>query len=119
MGAFIATVFGAVAVGDGERKIPGFGGGLLHMEGPKSWVQQGRCRTFAYWAQDDAEFIKLASDIRSDFGSEISCFPKCYRRPASISKLSDRGLMLVRHSPFLFVRKFAKSFYNARYAQLV
>lgn len=106
--AFIATIFGAIEPQLGVRQLPGFGGGFLHMSGPASLVQQGRCRTFAYWDKYDTPSEILASQISADsWASRISCYPKCISNPATIEAASDNSLRAIRSSPFLFVRKFS------------
>jgi hypothetical protein len=114
--AFIATIFGAVEPFGGVRQFPGFGGGLLHMTGGGSLVNQGRCRTFAYWkGDDDAATSALAAQISSG----MSCYPTCIANPATINTANDDMLRAVRNSPFLFMRKFSPSLANMNYAQVM
>lgn len=104
--AFVATIFGAVEPGTGA--LPNFGGGAFATSGAESWTTQGRCRTFTFWDTADGDpFAPLATAVHSDYGSQMSCYPKCYRRPATFGEVSAQGLSAMRHSEFLFVRKFS------------
>lgn len=108
--AFFATIFGAVEPrGKAVVQQPGFGGGSFHVSGPTAFTTQGRCRTFTFWTHEDGPaFADLAGAINRDWDSQISCYPICHRRPATIEKLSDRSLQAARHSPFLFMRKMSE-----------
>jgi len=118
--AFLATVFGAIEPGNGVRTLAGFGGGSLHVTGAWSLVQQGRCRTFAFWRGDDSSFLAMARLIVEDRpNSQISCYPECAPNPAVIQKASHKTLQAIRDSPFLFVRKWSPSLYLPEYAKIV
>lgn len=104
--AFMATIFGAIE--PSMTSLPGFGGGAFALSGPKSFTTQGRCRTFTFWDTADGDpFAPLATAVHSDYNSQMSCYPRCYQRPATFGEVSGQGLSAMRHSPFLFVRKFS------------
>lgn len=106
--AFVATIFGVVEPADGTRTFPGFGGGQFYTSGPLAYTTQGRCRTFTFWETEDGPaFSHLAAQIHDDLDSSISCYPRCLRRPATLHKMGVKGLTAVRHSHFLFARKFS------------
>jgi len=118
--AFIATIFGSIEYLSPTRDIPGFGGGPLHLSGPQSLRLQGRCRTFTYWDNEEPAFANLAGQIYHDVhGSSISCYPKCYARPATLERLSDASLHALRASPFLFARKVSSTAWMPNYASIV
>lgn len=107
--AVFTTVFGAIIDwGDSQQAtLPGFG--------PKPLVvgygsaEQGACRTFAFWRADEGEAGGIAREITTDWPeSKLSCFPSCPEtHPADFVALSDRGARVLRHSRFLFARKFS------------
>lgn len=114
--AFLATIFGAIEPKQGTRYLPGFAKGPIDMN---SHATQGRCRTWSFWDSDwDPDASELGREIDNDWPhSEISCYPKCQARPATLEKLSAKSLLALRKSPFLFARKFSDSvqmphFYN-------
>lgn len=105
--AFMGTIYGAVEPKSGARKLDHFGGGWLATDGLKTHNTQGRCRTFTYWGdQEGPNFASVARQIRTDWGSQMSCYPRCHVHPASFGKLTMKSLQVLRHSEFLFVRKF-------------
>lgn len=116
--AFMATIFGALEPQGGVRNLQGFGGGKVDMY---THAAQGRCRTWTYWDNAwDQQATALASEIANDFyGSSMSCFPKCYARPAEISKVSDKSLYALRRSPFLFARKFSPGTWMPNYETII
>eukprot|EP00746_Dinoflagellata_sp_MGD_P164624 gnl/MRDRNA2_/MRDRNA2_93347_c0_seq1.p1 gnl/MRDRNA2_/MRDRNA2_93347_c0~~gnl/MRDRNA2_/MRDRNA2_93347_c0_seq1.p1 ORF type:complete len:645 (+),score=121.62 gnl/MRDRNA2_/MRDRNA2_93347_c0_seq1:132-2066(+) len=109
--AFFATIFGA-QVDDGSmtKVIPGYSGqhgNSLLLRGPPVRSMQGTCRTFAFFAENDGDMTMLAKSLAQDFPKTyLSCWPICHLHPASIERVSDGGLLEMRSSPFLFVRKF-------------
>lgn len=80
--------------------------------------KQGACRTFAFWddtvsgAADKKLMKQLADDwphtsFDCDSNRNFRGVPKCGgSHPVEIEKLSNRGAMYLRKSPFLFARKF-------------
>jgi hypothetical protein len=118
--AFLATIFGSVEYTGATKDIPGLGGSPLHLSGPQSLRVQGRCRTFSYWDNEEPAFANLAGQIYHDvYGSTISCYPKCWARPATLERVSDASLHALRASPFLFVRKFAEAAWMPNYVSIV
>merc|ERR1719253_1227572 len=116
--AFMATIFGALEPHTGSRELHGFGGGFIDMN---THTTQGRCRTWTYWDNSwDPAATALASQIANDYyGSSMSCFPKCFARPATLFKLSTSSLHALRRSPFLFARKFGPNVYMPNYETIV
>lgn len=106
--AFFATIFGAFEPGkkfDGASALKGFGGGMLYTWGPEALSMQGTCRTFSYWDEKGESFSALAKSLSVD-PFTLSCYPKCYERPATFLSLSDNAIRALHDSPFLFARKF-------------
>lgn len=106
--AFFATIFGAFEPEntiDGASFIEGFSGGPLQTWGPPALSMQGTCRTFSYWDQKGETFIALAKTLSVD-PFTLSCYPRCYDRPATFRSLSDNAIKKLHESPFLFARKF-------------
>jgi len=116
--AFMATIYGAMTMTTGVRQLSSFGGVSLDMQ---SHATQGQCRTFTYWDSTwDPASAALASQIANDFyGSQISCYPKCHARPASLEKLSANSMYALRKSPFLFARKFSPVMYMPNFYDIV
>lgn len=116
--AFMATIFGALEPMNGARYLPGFGGGHLDMD---THTGQGRCRTWSYWDNTwDPAATALGSQIANDFyGSKVSCYPKCFARPATLQKLSHSSLHALRKSPFLFARKFEPNMWMPHFYSIV
>jgi hypothetical protein len=116
--AFMATIYGAMPMSTGVTSLHGFGGVSLDMQ---SHTTQGQCRTWSYWDNTwDPASSALASQIANDFyGSQISCYPKCYARPAQLERLSANSLYALRKSPFLFARKFSPLLYMPNYYDIV
>lgn len=116
--AFMATIYGAMHMVSGVRTLDRFGGEGLDSQ---SRLTQGQCRTWTYWDQTwDPASASLASQIANDFyGSEMSCYPKCYARPAQLEQLSDSSLYALRKSPFLFARKFSGLLYMPNFYDIV
>jgi len=118
--AFMATIYGAVEPMHGIRTLPSFGGGPIYMHGPASLTSQGRCRTFSYWDNYDTASGSLAATIFRDVhGSQMSCYPRCIARPATLHRLSDNSLRALQASPFLFVRKFDASAWMPNYQTII
>lgn len=116
--AFMATIYGAMFMSAGVRHLDSFGGASLDLQ---SHGTQGVCRTWTYWDSTwDPASASLASQIANDFyGSQVSCYPKCYARPAELQKLSDTSLYALRKAPFLFARKFSGLLYMPNYYDIV
>lgn len=116
--AFMATIFGALEPLGGKRFFPSFGGGEVDMQ---SHTTQGRCRTWSYWDYSwDPASAALAKHIADDvYESEISCYPKCFARPASLEKVGEASLHALRQSPFLFARKFSATVWMPKYYDIV
>jgi hypothetical protein len=114
--SFFGTIYGAfLDKGQAQMSpdlLPGLSATPLHMRGagstPYTTVQQGTCRTFAFWDASEFGSSKLITDIVQDWPwSKFSCFPKCdSSHPAEFEALSDRGVMALRQSRYLFARKF-------------
>lgn len=118
--AFAATIFGVIEVQSVTSTLPAFGGGPVSLWGPPSEKTQGKCRTFTFWdASDGDSMALLAKQINQDWGSRLSCYPKCHQRPATIEELSMHSLQAIRHSEFLFVRKFSPYIHLADYPTVV
>lgn len=122
--AFFATIFGA-QVDDGSmtKAIPGYSGqhgNSLLLRGPPVRSMQGTCRTFAFFAENDGDMTMLAKSLAQDFPKTyLSCWPICHLHPASIERVSDGGLLEMRLSPFLFVRKFGCEVELHRFKRIV
>merc|ERR1719421_1620337 len=122
--AFFATIFGA-QVDDGSmtKSIPGFTGrhgSELVMRGHNVNKMQGTCRTFAFFSETDDEMTDLAKTLAQDFPhSYLSCWPVCHAHPTRIERLSDGGLLEMRRSPFLFVRKFSSGLELRRFKDII
>jgi hypothetical protein len=116
--AFMANIYGAVQTTGSLKTLKNFGGGgVLNME---SHTMQGMCRTWTFWNQNwDPQATALAGQIHNDFGSRISCYPYCQYRPAVLEHLTDDALHALRHSPFLFARKFSGVLYMGNYFDIV
>jgi hypothetical protein len=105
--AFFATIYGVVETRRGAAHHPGLGGGAIETFGMRPHDTQGRCRTYTFWDDGDGpEFARIAKQIRWDPSSSMSCYPRCSPRPASFSALSQQSMQTLRHSSFLFARKF-------------
>jgi len=115
--AFFATIYGAfVDRGEwvvGQDGLPGYGAPPLQLRGAAHLTSttQGICRTFAFW--DAAEFAgsNLVNEIAQDWPwSKLSCFPRCdSTHPAEFAAISDRGVVALRRSRYLFARKFPET----------
>lgn len=122
--AFFATIFGA-QVDDGTmtKAIPGYTGShgnSLVMRGPPVRSMQGTCRTFAFFAENDGDMTNLAKSLAQDFPhTYLSCWPTCHLHPASIERVSNGGLLEMRLSPFLFVRKFGCEVELPRFQKII
>jgi len=117
--AFFGTIFGAfVDKGQAQMsaaQLPGLSSTPLHMRGNTPFVQggtiqQGQCRTFAFWDASEFGVSNLISNIQKDWPmSKFSCFPKCdSTHPAEFEALGDNGAIALRSSRYLFARKFGQ-----------
>jgi hypothetical protein len=116
--AMMATIFGALEPQGGFRLLTGFGGGQINMN---SHLMQGRCRTWTFWDHSwDLEASALANQIAGDvYGSGLTCYPKCWTRPAELYKLSSQSLQALRTSPFLFARKFSSTVWMPDFERII
>lgn len=130
--AVFATIYGLIA-DDGQQlvaNLPNFGSGSLWLAGAKaSNTFQGGCRTFASWGNDQSApgsaEGKLLQELVQDWPhSKLICtglffqnnhlvkesnsLPCNDTHPAEFAALSDRGVVALRRSPFLFARKFQR-----------
>jgi hypothetical protein len=115
--AFFSTIFGAF-VDKGEWSmpldgLPGFSAPPLQLRGAAhlTTTTQGTCRTFAFWDATEFGGSKLVSEIAQDWPySKLSCFPRCdSTHPAEFAAISDRGVLALRRSRYLFARKFPEN----------
>lgn len=112
--AFFATIYGAfVDRGQwnlGQDGLPGFGAPPLQLRGSAHLTSttQGICRTFAFWDASEFGGSNLINEIAQDWPwSKLSCFPRCdSTHPAEFAAISDRGVVALRRSRYLFARKF-------------
>lgn len=115
--AFFATIFGAfVDRGEwslGKDGLPGFSAPPLQLRGAThlTSTMQGVCRTFAFWDASEFGGSNLINEIAQDWPwSKLSCFPRCdSTHPAEFSAVSDRGVVALRRSRYLFARKFPEN----------
>jgi len=114
---FFATIFGAF-VDKGEWSmpldgLPGFSAPPLQLRGAAhlTTTTQGTCRTFAFWDATEFGGSNLVSEIAQDWPySKLSCFPRCdSTHPAEFAAISDRGVLALRRSRYLFARKFPEN----------
>lgn len=111
--AFFAMVYGVVPVKSGQSraKFTGLNAGPLVLSGAAAETKdQGVCRTFATWGLTSAQNAQATATALADTsGTELSCFPQCLSlSPGEFTRISDQGLEVLRHSDFLFARKFEK-----------
>jgi hypothetical protein len=107
--AFFATIYGTI-IDNGHATVPlqGFGGDLWIHGGNSAVAKQGACHTFTYWRSYHAEDLRFMSQLL-DPGTRLSCYPNCYgSHPAEFITLSDSGATVLRHSPYIFARKFSR-----------
>jgi len=115
--AFFATIYGAfVDRGEwnlGQDGLPGFSAPPLQLRGSAHLTSttQGVCRTFAFWDASEFGGSNLINEIAQDWPwSKLSCFPRCdSTHPAEFAALSDRGVVALRRSRYLFARKFPEN----------
>lgn len=115
--AFFATIYGAfVDRGEwnlGQDGLPGFGAPPLQLRGAAHLTSttQGICRTFAFWDASEFGGSNLINEIAQDWPwSKLSCFPRCdSTHPAEFAAISDRGVVALRRSRYLFARKFPEN----------
>lgn len=106
-----AALFGAIMHhGQPNVTLPSLANPMLFLKGAEAMQPQGVCHTFVFWNSERPETKSLAEDLLRDRPlTRFSCYPQCTTtHPAEFQALSDRGVDILRRSPFLFVRKFAQ-----------
>jgi len=103
--AIFGTLYGVVLSSRAQEPIPGLNAQALMLEKRHAEKGQGVCRTFVTWGKTAGNYD--TRPVAQELRHLLSCYPDCLStHPAEFKRMTLKGLLVLRNSPFLFARKF-------------